>query len=205
MKRALIIGEGQALEQALSTAMDAGLDCIRLELTSPDQHNFDLGVLFENHPATASDVFVALDERAINHARLKLIADVRLAGYRLLNIVSPRAVVAPDAKLLGNVHIGPGCNVAARCNLGTGSWLGQHVVVTEGVQIGNCATLLAGTLLGPCTQIGRGSTLGPGSVTLAHTKIGRHCEWLLPGTLPAVLPDYSFHDTLMPEGARILG
>lgn len=205
MKRAVIIGEGHALEQALATAMEGGLDCTRLELPSPDRHNFDLAALYQNHPVADSEVFVALDERAINHARLKLIADVRLAGYRLLNIVSPRAAVAPDAKLLGNVHIGPGCNVAAHCSIGTGSWLGQQVVVTEGGQTGNCATLLAGTLLGPDTRIGRGSTLGPGSITLAQTEIGRHCEWLLPGTLPVKLPDYSFHDTLMPEGARILG
>ena len=45
------------------------------------------------YPAAESEVFVALDERAVNHARHKLIADIRLAGYRLFDIVSPQAIV----------------------------------------------------------------------------------------------------------------
>ncbi len=53
-------------------------------------------------------------------------------------------------------------------------------------------------------EIGQGSTLGAGSVALADTRVGRHCEWLLPGRLPRELPNYSFYDELMPDGARIL-
>ncbi|WP_160079329.1 acetyltransferase [Pseudomonas sp. 8AS] len=204
MKRLLVIGEGRALGQAYATARESGLDCRRIELHSPDRYNFDLSPLFERHVASETEVFVALDERAVNFARHKLIAEVRLAGYGLLNIVSPRAIVSADVRLLGNVYVGPGCNLADRCSLGTGSWLSRQVVIETGSRLGSCVTLDSGVLLGGGTEIGVGSTLGSGSVTLAGTKIGRYCEWFLPGVLPEFLPNRSFYDRLMPEGARIL-
>ncbi|MCT7339724.1 hypothetical protein N5K55_00810 [Pseudomonas aeruginosa] len=54
----------------------------------------------------------------------------------------------------------------------------------EDCRVGTCSTLLAGVQLGRRVEIGQGSTLGAGSVALADTRVGRHCEWLLPGRLP---------------------
>ncbi len=134
MRRAtIIIGKGRALEQACGTARDNRLDCLRIELNSSDRYNFNTGPLFENYAAAESEVFVALDERTINYARHKLIAEIRLAGYQLFNIVSSSAIVSINVRLLGNVYIGPGCNLAGPCSIGTGSWLDQQVIVEGGV------------------------------------------------------------------------
>lgn len=204
MKVRVLIGEGEALEQAHKTATENGLKYIKLELPSPDRYNFNLDSLLAYHPAADTEVFVALDERAVNYARHKLIEDVRLAGYRLVNIVSSKAIVDDDVRLSGNVYIGPGCNLAAS-SIGLGCWLTRQVTIEQGVQLGTCVTLQTGVQLGKNVQIGTGSTLGIGSIALANTKIGQHCEWLLPGTLPETLPDRSFYDSLIPAGAHILG
>ncbi|MBK4361705.1 acetyltransferase [Candidatus Hamiltonella defensa] len=205
MRRAtIIIGKGRALEQACGTARDNRLDCLRIELNSSDRYNFNTGPLFENYAAAESEVFVALDERTINYARHKLIAEIRLAGYQLFNIVSSSAIVSINVRLLGNVYIGPGCNLAGPCSIGTGSWLDQQVIVEGGSRLGTCTTLSSGVHIGWEVEIGQGSTLGSGCIATAKTKIGRHCEWLLPGVLPEKVPDHSFYDRLMPEGAHIL-
>lgn len=204
MKQAIIVGEGRALERADSTARERGLEHRVLELNAADRHNFDIAPLLERYPAAESEVFVALDERAVNYARHKLIADIRLAGYRLFDIVSPQAIVGEGVRLLGSVFVGAGCVLAGRARIGTGSWLELQVLVEEDCRVGTCSTLLAGVQLGRRVEIGQGSTLGAGSVALADTRVGRHCEWLLPGRLPRELPNYSFYDELMPDGARIL-
>lgn len=203
MKVRVLIGEGEALEQAHKTATGNGLDYIKLKLPSPDRYNFNLDLLFAHYPAADTEVFVALDERAVNYARHKLIADVRLAGYRLGNIVSSKAIIDDDVRLLGNVYIGPGCNLASS-SIGLGCWLTRQVTIEQKVQLGTCVTLQAGVQLGENVQIGTGSTLGMGSIALANTKVGRHCEWLLSGTLPNTLPNRSFYDALIPAGAHIL-
>lgn len=202
--KVLLLGQGHALTQAQATVQACSLEYFTLEPPSADRYNFDLSALITNFPAAQNDVFVALDERAVNYARHKLIAQVRMAGYRLVNLISPQAIVDADVRLMGNVYIGPGCNIATGAHIGVGSWLARQVVTERGVRLGACITLHAGVLLGHDVTIGQGSTLGSGSTARAGTKVGRHCEWLLPEVIPAVLPDHSFHDLLMPHGARIL-
>lgn len=204
MKSLVLVGEGRTLEQAYGVACESGLNCVKFELPSVDRHNFDLTELFRTYSAADTEVFVALDERAVNYARHKLIADVRLAGYRLMNIVSSKAIVEDGVRLMGNVYIGPGCNLATGSIIGLGAWLVQQVIIEQGVRLGACVTLHAGVQLGRDVTVGQGSTLGSGSVAYVGTTVGRHCEWLLPGLLPENLADRSFYDRLMPNGARIL-
>jgi len=201
----LLLGEGEALDLAWKIACEMGLDSARLRLKSADHYNFDLNSLFENYPPADTQVFVALDQRAVNYARHKLIAEVRLAGFRLINLISPTAIIDESVRLMGNVYIGPGCNLAGDCTLGIGSWLERQVTLDRSVRLGPCVTLLTCVELGREVNIGRGSTLSSGSFAADGTQVGRHCEWLLGGRLPNVIPDHSFFDALMPEGARILG
>ena len=201
----VLTGSGTALAQAIHTAHDIGLEFRQLALTSADNYRFDLNELTANYTPTDTEIFIALDERAVNYARHKLIADIKLAGYRLTNIVSPKAIVAENVKLQGNVYIGPGCNISTDTMIGFGSWLERQVLIDSGCKLGACVTLKMGVQLGKNVEIGRGSTLGNSSIATMGTKIGRHCEWLLPGALPHELPDGSFFDDLMPTGARILG
>lgn len=204
MKSLVLLGEGAALEQAQRTAHDCGLAHACLQLTAADHYNFDLGELLAGYAADATEVFVALDERAVNHARHKLLADVRLAGYRVIDLVSPHAHVDAGVRLMGNVHVGPGCNLASGTRIGPGSWLERQVIVERDVRLAACVTLHAGVHLGHGVEVGQGSTLGPGSIARDKAKVGRHCEWLLPGELPDLLPDRCFYDALMPQGAQIL-
>ncbi|PPT97877.1 acetyltransferase [Xanthomonas arboricola] len=204
MTSLILLGQDQALSQAEHTARACGLAHSVIALESADRHNFDLSNFFGRFSAASTEVFVALDARAVNYARHKLIAQLRLAGYRLANLVSPAAIVDDDVRLMGNVHIGPGCNVAAGVRIGVGSWLDRQVVIEQDVCLGTCVTLQARVLIGNGVQIGQGSTLGSASIATANTRVGRHCEWLLPTVLPSNLSDRSFHDALMPEGARIL-
>ncbi|MBO9767931.1 MULTISPECIES: acetyltransferase [Xanthomonas] len=204
MKALVLLGHGAALAKAQATAQACSLAHTTLELPTADRYTFDLGELFARFPAAQTEVFVALDERAVNYARHKLLAEVRLAGYRTINLISPQTIIADGVELMGNVYIGPGCNLAPRSRIGAGSWLDRQIIVEADVRVGSSVTLHAGVQLGQGAQIGQGSTLGSGSVAPRQARIGRRCEWLLHSVLPDVLPDRCFYDSLMPDGARIL-
>lgn len=204
MSLKIIVGADRALGDAAAVARELSLGFTEIALVSADRHNFDIVTALRDYPPVEHEVFVALDERAVNYARLKLIAAVRLAGYRSFNLVSPRAIVEDDVRLMGNVLVEAGSNVAQGCTLGMGSWLARQVVLEREVKLGSCVSLRSAVVLGEGVAVGTGTTLGTGSYAAAGSQLGRHCEWLLGGPIPAVLPDRSFHDSLMPEGARIL-
>lgn len=203
MSRNIIVGAGEYLHKAERLAQDLGLVVERVELETQDQYNFDLTRLRQVAEPEACHVFVALDGRAINRARHKLISEVRLAGYPLMNLVSSAAHIEPDVRMMGNVHIGPGCSVSSSVDLGVGCWLDSQVSLGQGVSLAACVTLIAGVVLDRDAKVGRGSTIGPASFVPAGARVGRHCEWLLPGAVPVELPDGCFFDQLMPQGARI--
>lgn len=204
MNRRVIAGSGWALEQACATAAEAGLEHCRLELASADGYNFDIQELLDNYPREHTAVFVALDQRAINTSRQQLVIQVRMAGYSTFNLISPTALVDGPSVPASNVHIGPGCNVASGVRIGLGGWLDRQVTLDRDVTLGACVSLMAGVVLGHGVQVGRNTTLSSGTHALSATVVGRQCEWLLGGRLPAELPDRSFFDQLMPDGARIL-
>lgn len=200
----VIAGAGSALEQALDIATACGLRVEKFELATNDHFNFDLSALRECYPANDTAVFAALDPRAVNFARLKLLADIRLAGYAGFNLISPLAHVATSARLLGNVLAAAGVNIGSGCRIGIGSWLEAGVVLDHDVRTGTGVWLKARTVVGAKADIGTGTTIGEAAVVPAEASIGRHCEWLLPGDVPAQLPARSFFDRLMPQGACVL-
>lgn len=203
MSMQLVVGAGSALDSACANADTMGIFYSRIELSSADGHNFDLSPLIVHIPAETK-VFIALDSRAVNYARLQLIAEVRLRGYRTFNLISPSATIGVNAVLKGNVYIGPGCHIGDDCMLGVGCWLERQVIVGTGARLGASSTLGHGVRLGAATSIGIGSSLGEWAITRSGTEVGRHCEWLLPTLLPERLPDKSFYDSCLPEGARVL-
>lgn len=203
MSTYLVTGSGPALDGACSVAEAMGVSYSRIELSSADGHNFDLSPLTVHIPGETK-VFVALDPRAVSYARLKLIAEVRLRGYRTFDLISPGATLGTKVVLKGNVYIGPGCHIGDDCTLGVGCWLERQVIVGTGARLGASSTLGHGVRLGAATNIGIGSSLGEWAITRAGTKVGRHGGWLLPTLLPEYLPDKSFYDPCLPEGARIL-
>ena len=203
MSQVVIVGAGTALDDAWEVACECFNEPVKLPVLSPDDFNFDLAPLLSAYPPTQTRVFVAMDARAVNYVRHRLIAQVQLAGYELVSLVSPDATLDAGAKIARNVYIGPGSSVGPQCSLGPGSWLARRVVLDRGVSLGACVTLASAVVLGVQVRVGTGSTLSAGSVALAGCDVGKRCEWLLGATLPGRLPDYSFYDALMPEGARI--
>ena len=203
MTQTVILGADEALEQAWQVARVVCPGAFKLPLGSSDRYTYDLTPLLRDYSPAQTRVFVALDARALNYARHQLIAQVQLAGYRLLSLVSPQALVDDSVQLAGNVYVGPGCNLGPGCSLAPGCWLERQVVLASEVTLGMCVTLESAVVLGRGVSVGRGSTLGTASVALPGSRIGKRCEWLLGGTLPRELPDNALYDALMPEGARI--
>ncbi|WMI97601.1 DapH/DapD/GlmU-related protein [Pseudomonas chlororaphis subsp. aurantiaca] len=203
MKYTVILGADAALECAWQVAELLYPDAVRLSLASTDRFNFDLSPLLQHYAPAETRVFVALDGRAVNYARHGLIAQVQLAGYRLISLVSPQAMVDASVRVGANVYIGPGANIGPECVLGMGSWLDRRVVLDREVKLGACVTLDSAVVLGNQVSIGKGSTLGLATVALPGTVVGKRCEWLLGTALPRQLPDNSLYDELMPQGARV--
>lgn len=174
-----IIGASDFLDVAHAAWSQAcpGLELEKVHVRQDSAYRFDLGIFDTLAPETGT-AFIAFDERFGNFKRMELLAAAEARGLRLETYISPRAMLAADAKVGTNtfvgdgVVIGHGSRIAANCvllpgahigngvDIGSSCWVEPRVVVGDGAQISERCTLRSGALIAPRIQIGDQCELG---------------------------------------------
>ncbi len=62
------------------------------------------------------------------------------------------ADVHPDARLAGNVTVGPFTSIAADVEIGEGTWIGPNVTIMDGTRIGKNCKVFPGAVIGAIPQ-----------------------------------------------------
>jgi len=135
-------------------------------------------VPFLGKPAEAarrlgSGVFfhVAIGENA---ARLRVARDMLALGLKPASLVSPQAVISPDATLGMGIYVGPFAFVAPRAEVGNFVLVNVGAVVGHEAQIDAGAQLCPGAVVTGRCQIGQGAFLGSNASIPPGLAVG---EW----------------------------
>jgi sugar O-acyltransferase (sialic acid O-acetyltransferase NeuD family) len=142
-------------------------------------------------PTTASlDTYRAKAEGAIvaignNKRREELQSRFQKAGFRLITVVHPRAMVSPTAR------IGAGCALMAGAIVGTEAILEEGVILNSGAVVDHHCLVEAFGHLGTNAAMAGGSVLGRGAWMQAGASLGygvcvAASEVLLPGEARSV-------------------
>lgn len=203
----LLIGRGATFD-AIASA-NGGLAAERTlrihELSSIDSAATEAASVLGVLDASVTSIFIAIDQQALNHARLDIYALMRLKGFKSETLIHPEASVDLAAKLGENCWVGPR------------SWLGHDVVVGNNSIIGaacrieprakiaaNC-WLGSGAVVGQRADIGQHCVIGCDVNISADVCIGRHCSIDVAGHYNESLSDGTFIDPLFPMSVRIYG
>ena len=199
----VIVGAGPVLDIARSIATARG-DAFTTAELSPDKiHASDVGVLVGRPPA-ATKVFAAMGLHALNHARSDLVAQVKRAGFTLVNLIHPSASVDPTATIGPNVLIGATAGVGPKCELGEGCVTLDGARIEAGARIGAYAWIGANVDIGFGASVGDHTILRPGVHLDAGVSVGHHCELSTSGLRQAAVGDRVF-ETATFDSARIYG
>lgn len=134
-----------------------------------------------------SAAFIAV---GANSVRLRLAEMVSLLGYRLVNAISPHAVISPSARLGQGIAVMAGAIVNAEtsigdlaiintgacidhdCRIGKASHIAPQCGLAGGVMVGDCSFLGIGCKVIPEIRIGDHVTLGAGAVVVSDVDSG---------------------------------
>lgn len=111
-----------------------------------------------------AQAFVAVGD---NHLRQKIARQVQAAGYRLVNALSPAAVLSPSAQVGVGVALMAGAVVNAEARIGdlaivnTGARIDHDCVLGEACHAGPGAALAGGVEVGPLAFLGVGACVIP--------------------------------------------
>lgn len=143
-----------------------------------------LDALFDSGICTA---FVAIGSNKHRKACLELVA---LRGFRLVNAISPRAVVSKYACLGRGIAIMPGAVINAGAQLGDGVIVNTNASVDHDCVIGACSHIGPGATVAGCVRVGEGSFLGSGSSVIPRINVGL---WTTVGAGSVVVKDLPDH------------
>lgn len=176
-----------------------------LPLASTDNAAADTISLLKQLDARLVRVFIAIDQQALNHARLDVYAQARLLGFRSDTLVHPTAIVAANVKLGENCWIGAGTLIGHDARIGNNSLVGDACRIDGHATIGANCWLGAGSSVGSHTGIGTHCVIGCDVKLGPNLHIGRHCSIDVPGHYSESLPDGSYIDPLFTLPVRIYG
>jgi carbonic anhydrase/acetyltransferase-like protein (isoleucine patch superfamily) len=184
-----------APERSLTCCMLPGTDAIAQGVVE----------LLRGVDPAAARVFIAVDQNALNFARLDLYRQVRLLGFRGDSLVHPRAVLAPGVKLGENCWIAAAAVLSGGVRLGNNSFVGAAARLDANVHIAAHAWIGAGASVGLGASVGSHTVLGADVHVAANVRIGRYCVVDVPGAYRSACADGTFVDALFPLPVRMYG
>lgn len=161
--------------------------------------------LLDGLDPAATRLFVAVDQNALNYARLELYGAARLRGFKLATLVHAHACVAPDARLDDNVWIGAGALVGSRARLGSDVLVHPGARIDAGARIGAHGWVGPGASIGAEAEVGLHCVIGADARLRSGLRIGRHCLIDSMGPWSQDLAPGSFIAAELATPARIIG
>lgn len=118
-----------------------------------------------------SRIFVAIGSNAL---RQQLAATAIELGFRLVNAISPQAVISPTARLGTGIAVMAGATINAEATIADLAIINTGATVDHDCKIGHAAHIAPQCGLAGGVTVGALSFLGIGSKVIPEIKIGDH-------------------------------
>lgn len=208
MSALALIGCGQLFESiaaAWSLLAQSERQLLLLRLDSTDNFAEDAATVLAQLDPTEARIFAAIDQQALNHARLDVYGRARLLGFRSETLIHPQAMVAGNVKLGENCWVGPGAIIDAGVQVGNNSVISAGARIDSATKIGANVWIGFGAAVGAEANIGTHCVVGADVKLAAGIKLGRHCAINIPGSYAESLEPGTFIDMLFSQPVRIYG
>ena len=136
-----------------------------------------------------------------NKIRAKVYEKVCEAGYEIITLIDPSAIIAPSVEIGNGTVIMPGVIINADARIGKGSILNSGSVIEHDCIIGNFTHLSPNIALAGGVEVGEMTHLGIGSCVLQNIKIGSE---VLVGAGSVVVKNIEENSTVLGNPAKKL-
>ena len=179
MTKLLIIGTGGHSRVIIEAAIESGIEIIGLiDLDYKNQKeailNIEvLGALdtlnqFKNNEIS---VIIAVGD---NYKRRELFHKVNTLGYSMINVIHPRAIISPSAKLGKGVFVNVGAVINSKAKIGNNIIINTGAIIEHEVEIADHSHMAPKVCVGGRTKIGENTFIGLGTNVANNILVGNN-------------------------------
>jgi len=203
-ERLVVIG-GSGHAKVLVDIIEQSADIEIVGFVSIDEHETLYG-----YPRLGNDdVLPAIFDSGVRSAlvaigdnrRRKVAIDMlRKRGFKLINVISPAAVVSKYVHAGEGIAVLPGAVVNAGSNLEDGVIVNTNASIDHDCSVGKCVHIAPGANVAGCVRLEEGVLLGTGSSVIPGVTIG---SWTIVGAGAAVVSDLPANVVAVGVPARV--
>lgn len=189
-ERVVVIG-GSGHAKVLVDIMEQSVDTEIVGFVNIDEHETLYG-----YPRLGNDdVLPAIFDSGVrsalvaigdNRRRKAAIDMLRKCGFKLINAISPAAVVSKYVRAGEGIAVLPGAVVNAGTHLEDGVIVNTNASIDHDCSVGKCVHVAPGANVAGCVRLEEGVLLGAGSSVIPGVTIG---SWTIVGAGAAVVSD----------------
>jgi len=195
LEKAVVIGAGGHARSVIDIIQQVGqyevvgvLDASyplrkRMELMEDIPIMGDDSLLSELKNMNINNVFVAIGD---NQLRYKLIAKVKAHQLKLIQVISPYAIISPRAMIGAGTCVMAGAAINVNSKIGLGVIINTNASIDHDCVIGDFVHIAPGTAISGSTRIGEGTHIGTNSSIIDRLCIGK---WSYIGAGAVVVSD----------------
>jgi len=144
------------------------------------------------------DQLATLREQGVRHAvlgfgdcdgRLSIGKDLADAGFEMVTLVHPSAVLAPQTQLEPGSLLLAGAVLDNNVSVGANAIIGKNAVLGHDTTVGTAAHVASGVCVGGLCAIGKATLIGLGSAVRDRTRIGARSIVGAGSAVVAPIPD----------------
>ncbi len=137
----------------------------------------------------SENVLIAVGQIKDPDLRKKLYLKVKEIGFKLPNIISPKAYVSNDSEIGEGTIVMHGAIINAGARIGTNCIINTGSIIEHDVEIGDNCHVSTGVTVNGSVKIGNETFIGSGSVLRNNISIGRRCLIGMGSNIINDLPD----------------
>lgn len=131
----------------------------------------ELDYLYKN---VAKNAIVGIGGLENPSERMDLYKQLKNIGFRIPNIIHPRAIIEPSAILGEGNQIMGGANIGSFANIGSNCIINSNSVISHDCIIGDHVHITPGAVLAGTVTVGAGSIIGMGVTVYYNCQIGEN-------------------------------
>lgn len=151
------------------------------------------------------DLFLAVDQNALNYARLELYGPAKLKGFKCASLVHGSAVLGTGTFIGENNWIGPNVRISDRCKIAADTFIAACSIIGDDTHVGAHSWIGKYCLIGDNVSIGTNCVIGDLININSNIKIGRNTILAQPGLILNDVQSGTFHEFIYEKPGRMIG